>query len=195
MNRPPEFDKNEVLDAAVETIWSKGFNAASLSDLTGAMGLSKSSFYNSFGNKQQLLLDAIDAYASAQARALAHLFARRGFREGLNTLFNSIVNGNNEGRGCLLVNCASEVALHDARAAAHVREGFDEMARVFAAGARQAQEDGNLDAAADPEALARSLIAFIAGLRVLAKAGMDRQTLRMAVQQALAGLIGTKAHP
>ena len=38
MNRPPEFNKNEVLDAAVETIWSKGFNAASLSDLTGAMG-------------------------------------------------------------------------------------------------------------------------------------------------------------
>ncbi len=192
MNRPPDFDKDEVLDAAMETIWSKGYNAASLADLTGAMGLSKSSFYNSFGNKQQILLDVIDAYTAAQAKAMARMLGGSGFRDGLNALFETIVNGNNGGKGCLLVNCASEVALHDARAAAHVREGFGEMARVFAARARRAQADGELDAAADPEALAHSLIAVIAGLRVLAKTGTDRRMLRAVVRQALDGLIGAQ---
>jgi AcrR family transcriptional regulator len=126
------------------TIWAKGFSAASLSDLIDAMELSKSPFYNSFGNKQQALLDAIDAYTTAQAKALALLLDQHGFRDGLNALFETIVNGNNDGRGCLLVNCASEVAPHDAKAAVDVRDGFGEMARVFAHRARRAVDDGEL---------------------------------------------------
>lgn len=190
MNRPPEFDRQKALDAAVETIWKNGYNAASLHDLTEAMGLSKSSFYNSFGNKQRVLLDAIDAYTDSQARAMARLFAAKGFRGGLETLFETIIGNNNDGRGCLLVNCASEVALHDARAAAHVREGFSEMAAVFAAEARRAIAAGELAAAADPETLATTAIAFIAGLRVLAKTGMDRSAMRATVRQTLDSLLG-----
>lgn len=193
MNRPPEFDKQKALDAAVETIWKNGYNAASLSDLTDAMGLSKSSFYNSFGNKQQVLLDAIDAYTDAQAKTTARLFAAKGFRGALETLFEAIIRNNNDGRGCLLVNCASEVALHDARAATHVREGFTVMARIFASEARRAMEKGELPQTADPEALATSVVAFIAGLRVLAKTGVDRSTLRTTVQRTLDCLTDTSA--
>jgi TetR/AcrR family transcriptional regulator, transcriptional repressor for nem operon len=193
MIRPLDFDKDKALNAAMETFWAKGYNAASLSDLTEAMELSKSSFYNSFGNKQELFLEVIDAYASAQAKALARLLGERRFRDGLNMLFDAIVNGNNDGKGCLLFNCAGEVALHDARAAARVREGFNEMARVFSLRAQRARSEGELDPAADPEILAHSLIAFVGGLRMLAKTGADRPTLRTVVRQTLDSLTGSQA--
>ena len=44
MARPREFDTTEALNQAMQVFWSKGYEATSLSDLIGAMELSKSSF-------------------------------------------------------------------------------------------------------------------------------------------------------
>ena len=46
--RPREFDANGARDIAMHLFWSQGYDATSLSDLLSAMGLSKSSFYQTF---------------------------------------------------------------------------------------------------------------------------------------------------
>jgi TetR/AcrR family transcriptional repressor of nem operon len=190
MSRPLDFDRRSVLAAAADLIWARGYNAASLSDLTDAMGISRSSVYNTFGSKQELLLAALESYAAAQVRDLTRLLAENGIRDGLEMLFETVITDNNQGRGCLLVNCATEVALHDARAATVVREGLNDLTHVIATRVRQGKEDGDLDTGADPEALARGLITFITGLRIMAKAGMDRRSLRTMARQALESLVG-----
>jgi TetR/AcrR family transcriptional repressor of nem operon len=189
MARPLEFDKQEVLDAATDLIWAQGYNGASLAALVDAMGLNKSSFYNSFGSKQDVLRAVIDIYSAAQVRMLERLFAKSGFREGLNALSASVIKDNNDGRGCLLVNCAAELALREPRAVKHVRQGFDAIAGVFTAKAQAAQALGELDPVVDPQALAQSLVAFISGLRVLAKSGMDRGALTLAARDTLDRLV------
>lgn len=189
MPRPLDFDKETVLVAATDLIWTRGYNATSLSDLTEAMGLSRSSVYNTFGSKQEVLLAAIGSYSAARAREFARLLAKPRFRAGVDTLIETIIVDNNQGRGCLLINCATEVALHDARAATAVREGFNDLTHAIAMRAHQAREDGELAADADPDVLARSLITVIIGLRVMAKAGMDRRALRATARQALDRLL------
>ncbi len=60
--RPREFDIEEALEAALKVFWRKGFDGASLSDLTDAMGITRPSLYCAFGNKESLFRKALDLY-------------------------------------------------------------------------------------------------------------------------------------
>src|SRR3954468_19661314 len=65
--RPREFDENEVLDRALETFWSKGFDGTSIQDLIASTGLARASLYGAFGDKQQLYERVLEHYASQNA--------------------------------------------------------------------------------------------------------------------------------
>lgn len=177
MGRPPEFDKDQALDAAMEVFWSRGFKAASLSELTQAMGLSKSSFYQSFGNKQDVLAAALDWYTEQQARRMAQALAGPSLRAALEPFFAAIARDNDGGRGCLLGNCAVELGPHDQEVAAQVRRGLRGLIGVLEQRIRRAQEAGEIVSTRSPADLANYLGASINGMRVLGKAGMDEPSL------------------
>lgn len=67
MARPRSFDEDLVLDAALHVFWKKGYEGASLKDLTHAMGINAPSLYAAFGDKQTLFLKSIERYNSAYA--------------------------------------------------------------------------------------------------------------------------------
>ncbi|MEK9754967.1 MAG: helix-turn-helix domain-containing protein, partial [Rhodospirillaceae bacterium] len=74
MARPREFNREQVLERAMQVFWSKGYAATSMRDLTEAMGLSKSSLYDTFGSKHDLFLESIDFYrdnVTVQVRSVA----------------------------------------------------------------------------------------------------------------------------
>ena len=60
--RPREFDTDDALGAALRVFWQKGYEGASLSDLTDAMGITRPSLYAAFGNKENLFRQALDLY-------------------------------------------------------------------------------------------------------------------------------------
>src|SRR3546814_11303353 len=60
--RPREFDVGDALAAALRVFWSKGYEGASLTDLTEAMGITRPSLYAAFGNKEALFRKALDLY-------------------------------------------------------------------------------------------------------------------------------------
>src|SRR5256885_4367807 len=62
MGRPRAFREDKALDAAMRVFWEKGYEGASLDDLTAAMGINRSSLYSSFGDKEQLFKQAIAHY-------------------------------------------------------------------------------------------------------------------------------------
>ena len=62
MGRPREFNENEALESAMQVFWAKGYDGASLGELTSAMGLSKSSLYDTFGSKHELFIAAVERY-------------------------------------------------------------------------------------------------------------------------------------
>src|ERR1700712_2309272 len=60
--RPREFCVDEALASALRVFWSKGYEGASLTDLTEAMGITRPSLYSAFGNKESLFRKALDLY-------------------------------------------------------------------------------------------------------------------------------------
>jgi AcrR family transcriptional regulator len=62
MSGKPQFDEVAVIAAAIEVFWRRGYSAAAISDLTEATGLSRSSLYQRFHDKDGLFLEALEAY-------------------------------------------------------------------------------------------------------------------------------------
>jgi AcrR family transcriptional regulator len=60
--RPRGFNYDEALDRAMHVFWRKGFEGASLNDLTAAMGIQPASLYKAFGNKRTLFERALTRY-------------------------------------------------------------------------------------------------------------------------------------
>jgi TetR/AcrR family transcriptional repressor of nem operon len=193
MARPRQFDEARALDAALETFWREGYHATSLPDLLEAMGIARSSLYHAFQGKHELLLAALERYDERVFGALAERFARPGAgRQAIADMLAGIVNAALAGdrRGCLVGNCAIELAPHDAEVAERVHAGLDQLKGAFAAAVRGAQAAGDIDAARDADALAAFLMCVAEGLQLLAKAGADRATLQAARATALAALGG-----
>src|SRR5216110_2711717 len=65
--RPRSFDLDKALDRALQVFWHKGYEGASLSDLTQAMGISRPSLYAAFGDKESLFRKVIDRYFEGPA--------------------------------------------------------------------------------------------------------------------------------
>src|ERR1700730_17340156 len=65
--RPRSFDLDKALDAAMQVFWRKGYEGASLSDLTQAMGINRPSLYAAFGDKETLFRKAPERYPDGPA--------------------------------------------------------------------------------------------------------------------------------
>ncbi|HIG79171.1 MAG TPA: TetR/AcrR family transcriptional regulator, partial [Cycloclasticus sp.] len=62
MARTRQFDKNEAVNKALAVFRSQGYKATSLADLIKAMGLSRSSLYETFGSKHDLFLTTLASF-------------------------------------------------------------------------------------------------------------------------------------
>ncbi|ASJ70857.1 TetR/AcrR family transcriptional regulator [Granulosicoccus antarcticus] len=115
--RPKLFDKNEALLAAVNVFWERGYEGASVKNLTEAMGINSPSLYAEFGDKHNLYLQAIDCYANNDA--CAPLVAIEGIedihvavRAFLDAAINYSTDHDSGAKGCFLVSCVSTSAGH-----------------------------------------------------------------------------------
>ena len=158
--------------------WRQGYEATSLDDLTRAMGLSRSSFYGCFGSKHDVLLRALRAYAE---RSVAELTAvaqeAPSPRAALERMIRTIVETQNGDRGCLMVNCITELAPHDRAVQTVIHEHIARVEGLMAQTIAQAAPH----AAADR---ARALVALTLGAITLRKAGLPGDQVDAALQQA-----------
>ena len=192
MARPREFNTDEALEQALQVFWSKGYEAASLCDLICAMGISKSSFYDTFGSKHELFLSAIDRYDSTMAcRLIGVLEGDLPGLEAIATVFRayqeSILQENGR-RGCFVGNCASGSSARDESVSNRVGSCLARMGKAYERALRRAQKAGDIPAKRDVRALARFLNASTHGLQTLGKAGADREVLDDVVQVTLGAL-------
>ena len=181
MARPREFDADVALERAMDLLWTKGYEATSLDDLCGVTGLSRSSFYATFGSKRNLLLRSVDRYVERRTPNIAAILAqplpiREAFGALLGQFIDQIVAGTGR-RGCFLGNCAAELPRSDRAALAQVRQGLGRTEATFREALARAKARGELPPKADVDALARFLTAGIQGLRLVGKVNPDRAVL------------------
>src|SRR3954471_3934053 len=73
--RPREFDTERALDAALDLFWRRGYEGTSLSALTEAVGVTPTSLYAAFGNKEELFRRVVERYVRGPANYLARAIA------------------------------------------------------------------------------------------------------------------------
>src|SRR3569833_1374812 len=62
MARTKDFDEDEVLSRAMDLFWLKGYNGTSMQDLVDGLGISRSSLYDTYGDKHSLFLKSLENY-------------------------------------------------------------------------------------------------------------------------------------
>ena len=188
MARHLEFDRMEVLTKAVDAFWQVGYEALPALDIATAMGVAKSSLYNTFGSKRKLFIESVDHYAAMQRATLTPAAKSANVMAVLRQMLLEIASDNNAGRGCLLVNTAAEFGAHDDEIRQHVRAGFGSIKDVFAHLIQAGQAAGQIKPSIDPHQHAMILVTGIAGLRVLKKGGFTSTDLNPVIENMLAGL-------
>ena len=179
--RPREFDEDGAVEKIMSVFWAKGFEGTALSDLMAATGLSKGSLYAAFGDKQAMYARALAYYEEAIVDRAAHAL-RDGavdFRARINAFLSAPIDGADGGdrRGCFLCNAAADQASGDEGVAALVRRGFAKLERAASLALAEGAPSLALE---DAAARARAILSVYAGLRSMARAGVDGDALRAA---------------
>jgi TetR/AcrR family transcriptional regulator, transcriptional repressor for nem operon len=173
--RPRGYDEAAVLDAALKAFWDKGYEATSIEDLTSAMGISRSSFYSCFGSKHGVFLAALRSYSDDALAALAEL-SHEPSVEAIPAMMSALADPEGGPRGCLLVNCITELAPRDDEIAAIGRRHLARIEQIFAT----ALSPDAPESAADR---ARALSALAMGTLTLRKSGLPPEEIKAALAQ------------
>jgi len=194
MGRPREFDEQAVVQRAKELFWRRGYERTSVQDLVDELGIGRGSLYAAFGDKHALFVRALDDYVDADQGALLTSLDGEGpvlprLREVLYAVAASAHD--QPGRGCLLVNSATECAAHDPATAECASRAFDRMEMAFTQVLKRAQRQGELAKNTDPAAAAALLLAVLNGLQVVGKVRPDVERLALAVDAVFDALTAT----
>ena len=187
--RPREFCVDQALAAALGVFWTKGYDGASLADLTDAMGVTKPSLYAAFGNKEALFHKALDLYETEKlaytrealdrptARAVAECFMRGAIAAQTSSAGP---------KGCLRVisatNCGPDATSIKADVIARRTSSQAALIERF----ERAKAEGDLPAHVDVAGLTGYLFAILQGMAVQAGSGATRAELEQVVATGLA---------
>jgi len=188
MGRPREFSEAAALDAAMRIFWEKGYEGASLDDLTRAMGINRSSLYASFGDKEELFKRVIAHYANGPMAFFRQALQQPTARAVVENLLRygvAFLGDPTHPRGCLTLQgglaCGSSAegvkrAMIDWR-----RQGLKRLEERM----RRAQKEGDLTRDVDPKDLARYISVVMNGLAVQAVNGATQPEMNRTVKVAL----------
>ncbi|MDT0345388.1 TetR/AcrR family transcriptional regulator [Streptomyces litchfieldiae] len=188
MGRSKEFDPDATLRSALELFWRQGYEATSMQDLVDHLGINRGSIYATWGSKHELYLRALDRYRQDRGDEALDLLGRSGpalpaVREFVLAYVTEACTDPDR-KGCLVTNTATERLPGDAQAGRRVESAFGELEAALTGALLRARSQGELAADADPRALARFLVTFVQGVRVVGKTE-DARRLQDAADQAL----------
>jgi TetR/AcrR family transcriptional repressor of nem operon len=188
MPRPRKFDESDVVAAARDEFWTRGYAATSVDDLTSVTGLGKGSLYGAFGDKHGLFLLALDDYIATAMEGV-----RTQLRDPAYSAYDRLtrhiraqaraVAADKTRRGCMIAKSAAELGAIDDDVERSVERAYAEWHAELIDCIKEAQRDGAIDKKQKPEALATTLLAFMRGQEALHKGGAKPAQIRAAADE------------
>jgi TetR/AcrR family transcriptional regulator, transcriptional repressor for nem operon len=146
MPRPKAYERDAVVIAARDLLWERGYEATSISDLEQRTGLNRSSLYQEFGSKHDLLEAALTCYADQiVAPLLADLTEPDADLDTIGAVFMRLAQlfrsrTHPATCGCMLVNTIAELATRDDRVRTAAVAYRDRLRSSFAAALARASQ-------------------------------------------------------
>ncbi|MGN8068190.1 TetR/AcrR family transcriptional regulator [Mucilaginibacter sp. 22184] len=189
MARTKEFDENEVLNKAIDLFWLKGYNGTSMQDLVDGLGISRSSLYDTYGDKHALFIKALQTYQCAASDKISQIVAsnlpaKETIKQILEFVTNELLSDHSR-KGCFMVNAEVENAPHDSEVKQMVCRNDQQMEDTFYQVIKKGQDSGEIDHAQDGRAIARSIANTVKGMQVTAKSTSEKAVFDDIVRLAL----------
>ncbi|GAA2117272.1 TetR/AcrR family transcriptional regulator [Actinomadura alba] len=186
--RPRGFDADEALERALLVFWEQGYEGASLANLTDAMGISTTSMYATFGNKEELFRKALERYTEGPSAYLARALEEPTALGVATAILAGTVRTTTRPthpHGCLGI----QGALATSDSGREVRDllvawrnnGYSCIRERF----QRAVDDGDLPPETNPALLARYVTTLTSGIAVQAASGVGRDELQEMADAAL----------
>ena len=185
--RPRSFDRDEALERAMEVFWKRGFEGASLNDLTDAMGINPPSLYAAFGDKEHLFLEAVERYQAKRGDECPYADAPTA-REAIEQLLTYAATESTRAcnpRGCLMVMAATTSSASSPRLQAALAQCRAESRTCLKARIDRGLAEGELPRGTDTAALADFYHAIVAGMSLQARDDASRKSLLAIVKAAM----------
>lgn len=187
MGRPTGFSTDKALEAAMRVFWQKGYEGASLTDLTVAMGINRSSMYAAFGDKEALFQKALKRYTDGPMGWVESALHKPTARESIRALLEGSVaflSDRTHPRCCFSV---QGLATGDENEPVRLsmidwRKAFEHVVRERL---QRARNEGDLPKSVNPADLTKYICTVWTGLAVQAASGSSRSELSHIIELAL----------
>ncbi len=192
MARTKVFDEEIVLNKAVNLFWEKGYNGTSAQDLVDELGISRSSLYDTYGDKYQLFKNSLLQYRKKFAGAMIEMIEKSNdYEKTLKDIFQYVVTESLQekcSKGCFMVNSSIELAPHNSEIAEIVNDNMKDIEEALFRLIKKGQDIGQFSTSHSARSLARFIFNTISGLRVASKSGTEKKIFDDIVKVTLSAL-------
>jgi len=176
--KPLSFNRSGVLRRAMELFWRNGYEATGISELIDHMGIPRQSFYNTFGNKEEVFFESINLYGDILLKILQETVkgSRTPFKK-IDRLFDMWAQIDST-RGCLLGNCMAEFGSSHAGVSEIMTKRFNVLRDFFGDIFQDAIDRGDLPDNRNPQIMAETIITYSQGLALMAKTNPSKELIQ-----------------
>lgn len=173
MGRNKAFEKQEIIEKAKNIFWKTGFEATSMQELVDGLSISRSSIYDTFGDKEKLYMETLKCYC--QENAYATYEKSKGTKDEaafIEMFFDNLVQQakmDTEKKGCFLVNAIVEFSSENTTVNEIIESNNAVLEKMFEELLSKLQQKNKLAPEKSPKNLAKFLLNTIIGIRVYAK--------------------------
>src|SRR3982074_3299365 len=170
--RPKEFDRDTALHEAVDLFCNHGYEGTSTDDLLQAMRISRQSLYDTFGDKRQLYLEALQQYvANSIADQIRALNSSTSVLTGLEAALLAFASksGAPDAHGCMGIGATCEFGVSDGEEVALIAHADKTPQRCLERRIREGKASGEIRPERGRRAAPQFAKPTFAGIKIAAR--------------------------
>ncbi len=183
--------RDMIFEAGRAEFHEHGYTASGIAGITARAAAHKGSFYNHFASKEELAVEALQAYAASQRLGVLE-DPELSPEERLRTHFTFMadtIGGAPVINGCMVANFAAEASEETPLIQRQIAAIYDHWSTLIARNLRQAADDAAGGSGLDAQALAWTLLDAYEGAAIRARATRSAAPLENFVQTTLPAIL------
>ena len=184
MPRSALYDVDDVLSQAVDIFIEHGYHGAAMDEIIARTDFNRRAFYLEFGSKQNFLYLLLRYYQQQQLDPIISCLEQNQGLPSIQQFFSAYVEHIKE-KGCLLINCITELGCDDEKVREIGRHYLDRLQLDFIGCLEKAQQLGQIRQQSHIESIALQLTCYVQGFAVNAVLAGDTDELKLATEALL----------